>query len=81
MNDIEPVIQLVPLIFMSVLAFWRPHVLLFLLMSGAALMIGLYWYDAYTNETGLTVSLMLIGYSFVSAAFGMKVMLWAGEKD
>jgi hypothetical protein len=78
--EILPLVQLVPLVFLSVLAFWRPHVLLFMAVMGMSLMIGLNWFDTYTDETGLAVSLMLIGYSFVAAGFGFKVMLWEGAE-
>jgi len=52
---------------------------LFQLVMGASLMVGLGWYDTYTTGTGLSVSLMLIGLSFVAAVFGIKTMLWDGE--
>jgi hypothetical protein len=79
--NILPLVELVPLIFFSVLAFWRPHVLLFMLVMGISMMVGLYWFDSCTDSTGLTVSLMLIGYSFVAAGFGLKVMLWDGGQE
>ncbi len=71
--------QLAGLVFLSVLAYWRPHVLLFLLIAGASQMIGLYWFPTYPNDVGLGVSLMLIGYAYVSFAFGYRVMLWEEE--
>lgn len=77
----EPLAQLVPLMFLSVIAMWKPHVLLFLIVAGMALMVGLYWFDAYTTDVGLTISLMLIGYSFVALAFGFKVLMWEGEEE
>lgn len=73
--------QLAVVVIMSALAFWRPHELLFLIISGIALMTGLGWYNAFPTDVGLSVSLMLIAYAFVAVGFGLKVMLWRSEED
>ena len=68
------------LVFLSFMAFWKLNALLFMLAGGASLMVGLQWYDVYTTSTGLTIGLMLIGYSFVCIAFAFRCLLW-GEFD
>ena len=64
--------------FFSVLAFWKLNALLFMLAGGASLMVGLQWYDVYVTSTGLTIGLMLIGYSFVCIAFAFRCLFWRG---
>lgn len=65
----------------SVLAFWSGYAPIFLLLAGVSLMGGLKVYDILTNDAGLSVSLMLIGYAFVSILFALKYMFWQGEKE
>lgn len=72
--------QLLPLIFFSFLAFWRLNALLFMLAAGTSLMVGLHWYDVYTTPAGLTIGLMLIGYSFVCVAFAFRCLFWRSEE-
>lgn len=67
-------IALVVLVLISALAFWRPIAPLFMIMAGMALMIGLSWYDIYTNEMGMAISLCLIGYSFLCIGYTFKVI-------
>ena len=38
---------------------------LFMLTAGASIMLGLYWFDVYTTDVGLGISLMIILYSFM----------------
>lgn len=56
-------------VFFSCLAFWKYNTLLFMVAYGTSLMLGLQWYDVYTTNSGLSVSLMLISYSLVCAGF------------
>lgn len=60
----------------SLLAFWRSNALLFMLTAGIALMLGLYWYDAYTTNLGLTMGLMLIAYSLVCLGLAFRYIFW-----
>lgn len=55
--------------FFSLLAFWKNNAILFMLTAGASIMVGLQWYDVYTTDTGLAISLMLIAYSLVCIGF------------
>ena len=67
------------LVFFSLLAYWRPNPLPFMLAAGTSLMLGLHWYDVYVTNTGLTVGLMLIVYSFVCVAFAFRCLFWKGD--
>jgi len=69
-------VAIVILVFLSALAFWNPIAPLFMLMAGVSLMLGLYWYDVFTNEMGMAMSLVLIGYSFVCIGYTYKVVFW-----
>ena len=63
-------------VFFSVLAFWKSDALMFMLAAGASLMLGLYWYDIYTTNIGLAISMMLIAYSFVCLGFAYRYIFW-----
>jgi hypothetical protein len=63
-------------IFFSGLGYWRPSPLPFMLSAGAALMLGLQWFDTYTTNIGLSVSMMLILYSFVCVAYAYGLIFW-----
>ncbi len=64
-------------VFFSVLAFWRPNAVLFMLVGGVSMMTGLYWFDVYNSDIGLSISLMLIAYSFLSFAFAYRYIFWS----
>lgn len=70
------ILALAVVIFFSVMGFWRLNPLLFMLAAGSSLMLGLYWYDAFTDNLGLTIGLMLIVYSLVCAGFAFKCIFW-----
>lgn len=63
-------------VFFSLLGFWRPNPVLFMLAAGAALMTGLYWYDVYTTNLGLGISLMLIVYALVCVGLAFRCIFW-----
>lgn len=60
----------------SGLAFWKLNAVLFMLTAGIALMVGFKWYDVYTDETGLTISLSIVAYSLVCIAFAFRCLFW-----
>lgn len=65
----------------SVLSFWSSYAPFFMITGGISMMTGLKVYDVMTNDTGLAISLMLIGYAFVSMAMALKYMFWRGESE
>ncbi len=74
-------LPLLPLALFSVLAFWKFNSLLFMITAGVSLMVGLYWYDAYTNVTGLSISLMVIGYALVCIVFAFVLLFQIGGEN
>lgn len=64
-------------VFFSLMAFWKPNPVLFMLTAGASMMTGLKWFDVYTTDIGLSISLMLIGYSFISFGFAYRFIFWS----
>ena len=68
-------------VFFSVMAFWKHSALMFMITSGASLMLGLEWYDVYVTDTGLTIGLMLIMYSLVAGAFAYSCMFHTEARD
>jgi hypothetical protein len=65
-------------LFFSFLGFWKPNALPFMLASGASLAVGFQWFDVYTTDFGLTVSLMFIAYSWVCVAYAFRCLFWRG---
>lgn len=66
-------------LFFSLMAFWRPNAVLFMVAAGASMMTGLYWYDVYTTNIGLSISLMLIAYSLLCIGLAFKCIFYRGE--
>lgn len=66
-------------LFFSIMAFWKPNTVLFMITAGASMMTGLYWFDVYTTDIGLSIALALIAYSFISCGFAFKLIFWRGE--
>jgi len=70
------VVGLMFIIGLSFLAFWRFNALLFMLLAGASLMFGFYWYDAFTTNLGLTLGLMMVAYALVCLALAFRCIFW-----
>jgi len=63
-------------IFFSTFAWWKSNAVVFMLAYGASLMLGLYWFDVYTTDLGLAVSLMLIAYALLCCGFAFRCLFW-----
>jgi len=72
----EQFVMLLPLVILSILAFWKSNALLFMLAGGTSIMVGLYWYDIYTTDLGLGISLMLIAYSLLCLGLAFRFIFW-----
>ncbi len=60
------------LAFFSFLAFWKPNAPLFMVIGAIALFTGFKWFDVYTTDTGLAISLMIISYGFIAWGFAFR---------
>lgn len=67
--------------FFSVMAFWKLNTVLFMLAGGASMMLGLYWYDYYTTNIGLGISIVLIIYSLACMGFGFRCIFWQPKRE
>ena len=69
----------------SVLAFTRLNyimvTLLFMITGGISMMVGLAWYDLYTDNTGLGIGLMFIAYSLTCLGFAFRSMFVGIPRD
>lgn len=63
-------------VFFSMLGFWKPNPLPFMLAAGSSIILGFYWYDVYTNNMGLTMGLMLIAYGLVCVGYAYRCIFW-----
>jgi len=68
---------------LSTLAFWLRtfQALLFMIVAGAALILGFFWYDAFTTSLGLALGLMMLLYAMVCVGLGFWCIFWRGKAN
>ena len=76
MTQFLAVAALVPTMFFSGMAFWRPNPVFFILAGGCAFFNGLNWYDAIGTHEALAISLLLMIYAFLMWAYAFRYMFW-----
>jgi len=80
---VQGLVQLIPLIVMSVFAFWRSNAVLFLITAGIAIMTGLNAPDLLTGDTtsslSMSIGLAIIAYGFACVAFAYLRLFRTGE--
>ena len=59
---------------LSAFAFWQSAPVLFMVSGGVGLATAFYWYDTYTNNFGLAVSLVLLALSLYYLAVAFRAM-------
>lgn len=83
-NAIAGMLLLAPLILFSVLAFWKLHPVLFIMLAGISLVSACYMPDILTGGTtttlSLTVALSVIGYALANIGFSF-MMIFRGGKN
>lgn len=62
--------------FFSALAWSTKNAQVFMICGGASLMTGLYTYDVYTSQIGLSISLMFIAYAFLCLGLAFRCIFW-----
>ena len=62
--------------FFSIMAFWKANAQIFMICGGVSLMTGLYTYDVYTSDIGLSISLMFIAYAFLCLGLAFRCIFW-----
>ena len=67
---------LAAVVFFSFIAWWQQNTAAFMISAGASLMAGLYWFDVYTTDVGLSISLMLIAYAFLCLGLAFRWIFW-----
>jgi len=65
----------------SALGFWRFNSLMFMLAAGASMVAGFYWYDVYTTDAGLGISLMIWAYSIICLGFAFMCIFIKSPRD
>lgn len=66
-------------VFFSAMAFWRQNPALFLVCAGCSIMCGLEWYNHYTTNYGLGISIMIILYAFICIFFAYRMIFFKGK--
>ena len=72
---VETLVQFLPLLMFSALAFWRDHVVLYMLTAALSLFTAFNWYDAYTTTHGMAVALCLVVYTFLCFGLGLSILV------
>ena len=72
------------LLIVSALAFWKENAILFMILYGVAMIIGLNAPDILaiggaTTNVGIAVGLGLIGFSLLAAGWSFRLMFWSEE--
>ena len=63
-------------VFFSLLAWWKLNAVMFMLAAAASITTGLYWFDLYTTNIGLSISLALIGYGLLCVGQAFRFIFW-----
>jgi len=71
----------IPLTLFSVIAYWRPHPLPFMLTGIVSTFTGFYWFEVYTDWLGLTIGLSLFVYGLVAFGFTFRCIYDFFTKD
>ncbi len=79
MSALSLAVTFLPLALFSILAFWRNHGLLYILTAAVSLFVGFSWYDTYTTDMGLTISICLFGYALVCIGMAIRSMIQRKE--
>lgn len=74
-------ISMIPLIFFSVMAFWKENSVMFMLAAGVAILVGFNCYDVETSTWMLGISLVLWAYSIACLIFGFMCMFKRSPTD
>ena len=63
-------------VFFSLLAWWKLNAVMFMLAAAASITTGLYWFDLYTTNIGLSISLAFIGYGLLCVGLAFRFIFW-----
>lgn len=82
--DLQAVAGFLPLIFLSVMAFWKENAVLFMLTAAAAMLTGLYSPDIIsgsdtTAPLGIAVGLALMTYSLFCIGMAFRLIFWKSD--
>ena len=79
MTTFSLALYLLALALFMVLAYWRNHGLLFLLVAAMSLFVGFQWYEVYTTDMGLAFSICFMANALVSLGMAIRAMVVKGE--
>lgn len=84
--DLQMVAQFLPVIFFSILAFWKNNPVIYQLTAGISMMTGLCAPDIIsgqydTTNFGVTIAVSLIAYSLFCVGMAYIYLFWETEKS
>lgn len=73
------VVYIIPLLIVSILAFWKEHAAMFMIVCGVAVMTGLYCPDMIGTypELGISIGLSIIAFGLLCAGWSFRLMFWS----
>ena len=75
------IVSMIPLIFFSVMAFWKENSVMFMLAAGVAILVGFNCYDVETSTWMLGISLVIWAYSIACLVFGFMCIFKRSPAD
>lgn len=79
------IVIMLPIILLSILAFWRQYSVLFMICAGLAMVAGAYMPDilnaGVTDELSISAAISLWLYSLVCIAFAYKTIFFPERND
>ena len=75
------IVSMIPLIFFSVMAFWKENSVMFMLAAGVSILVGFNFFDVEDSAWALGVSLVLWAYSIACLVFGFMCIFKRSPAD
>lgn len=73
-------VQLIPLVLLSIIAWWRNQPVLFILSGALSLVTGLWWRSQYDSSLGMATALSLIAYWLLCWGMALRYLMRSGER-
>ena len=69
------------LVLLSVISFWKPNVILFMITGAMAILFGFNWYKANNINMGLSIGLVLVVFGLYCFAMGFRMIFWDRREE
>ena len=73
------IVSFLPIALFSIIAFWKPNAVLFMITGGISLFMGLSWFDTCPSDLGLAIGLCIVAYSVYCIGMAFRMLFWKEE--